>query len=160
MLLLLLLSFGAAPVFAQNGGPAVPERTTRDGVFSAAQAERGHTVYSRVCADCHTRSEFSREEGVQGNWQGRTVFSVFQEIRSSMPDDDPAGLPRQDYIDVMAYLLRQYGYPAGESDLPATDDALKAIRITAPPDDTTSYAFSREPRRSRRTLTHAPRGRI
>ena len=157
---LFLLSAGTAPVASQDGSPTAPERTTRDGVFSAAQADRGRSVYSRVCAECHTRSEFSREEGVQGNWQGRTFFSVFQEIRSSMPDDNPAGLPRQDYIDVLAYLLRQYGYPAGESELPPTDEGMQAIRIVAPPNDTTSYAFSRETRIRRPTLTHAPHGRI
>lgn len=157
---LFLLSAGTAPVASQDGGPIAPERTTRDGVFSAAQADRGRSVYSRVCAECHTRSEFSREEGVQGNWQGRTFFSVFQEIRSSMPDDNPAGLPRQDYLDVLAYLLRQYGYPAGESDLPPTDEGMQTIRIVAPPDDTTGYAFSDGPRTRRPTLTHARPGGI
>lgn len=160
MILLFLFSAGTAPVVAQDGGPTSPERTTRDAVFSAAQAERGRGVYARVCAECHTRSEFSREEGVQGNWQGRTFFSVFQEIRSSMPEDNPAGLPRQDYLDVLAYLLRQYGYPAGESDLPATDEGMQSIRIVAPPDDTASYAFSRGRLRNRPTLTQPSPGRI
>ncbi len=29
------------------------QRTTRDGVFTAAQADRGKVVYERFCSSCH-----------------------------------------------------------------------------------------------------------
>jgi mono/diheme cytochrome c family protein len=110
------------------------ERTTLDKVFSAAQTERGRSVYSRVCSECHTRSQFSRADGFQKNWQGRTFFDVFEQLRSTMPQDNPGGIPRRDYVDVLAYLLNEFGYPSGETDLPATEPGMKSIRIVAPED--------------------------
>jgi hypothetical protein len=50
-------------------------------------------------------------------------------VRTLMPDDDPGGLERRAYADVMAYLLRMNGYPAGAAELPADDAALRRIRI-------------------------------
>ena len=45
---LILLAL-ASPVAAQDG-EASAKRSTRDGVFSAAQAQRGKTLYGNVCA--------------------------------------------------------------------------------------------------------------
>lgn len=126
---LLLTALAATEAAAQNGNAA---RTVRDGVFSAAQARRGESVFSNVCIMCHTRGQFVGAGGYQENWQNRTFFDVFDQLRNTMPNDNPGGLPRRDYIDVIIYLLSENGYPAGEKDLAGTDEALKSIRIVPP----------------------------
>jgi mono/diheme cytochrome c family protein len=146
----ILLAFRpAAAVQAQDGDET--GRTTRDGVFSSTQVERGRAVYSRVCAACHTRSQFSREKGYQKNWQGRSFFDVFEQISTTMPQDNPGGIPRRDYIDVLSYLLSEYGYPTGDAELPATESGMRAIRIVAPVEsgDAASSPPNMHPTRSR-----------
>ena len=49
-----------------------------------------------------------------------------------MPDDNPGGLPRQTYVDVMAYMLELNGYPAGSDELPPNEDVLRGYRLTPP----------------------------
>jgi hypothetical protein len=129
-LALLTLVPDVARASAQQG-PA-QERTTREAVFSLVQAERGAAVFSRVCSECHTRDQFKGSGGFQKNWEGRTFFDVFEQLRSTMPNSDPGSLPRREYIDVLIYLLRECGHPAGAVDLEATDASLKAVRIVTP----------------------------
>ena len=63
----------------------------------------------------------------------KTAFDVFNQIRTTMPDDNPGSLERQEYIDLVAYIFSLNAYPAGEGDLPADDDGLKKVRIDNPP---------------------------
>jgi hypothetical protein len=46
-----------------------------------------------------------------------------------MPDDRPGRLSREQYADVVAYLLRQNGMPAGPRRLSADPAQLERIRI-------------------------------
>ena len=52
-------------------------------------------------------------------------------MRSTMPQDAPGGLSDVAYVDVLAYILAENGYPTGDVRLVANADALKAIRIEA-----------------------------
>ncbi len=122
---LLVVSAGEAQ--AQNGG-----RTLADGVFSNEQAERGRTVFGDVCSACHTRGQFT-DGTFRRNWEGRTMFDVFEQLRATMPNDSPGRLSRQEYVDVLIYLFSQQGYPAGNDELGSTAGALRQIRITPPP---------------------------
>jgi mono/diheme cytochrome c family protein len=128
LLPIVLIGATGGPVFAQNG----EERTIRDGVFSDAQVRRGEAVFGNICSACHNRAQFVGDGGFQKNWEGRTFFDVFDQLRNTMPNDNPGGLSRREYVDVLIYLLRQGGHPAGEADLAVTDASLKAIRIVPP----------------------------
>lgn len=113
----------ASPLSAQS------DRSTRDGVFSKAQADRGRSVFVGVCANCHTRSQFN--DGTwRRKWEGRTVFDVLESIRSTMPNDNPSSLSDREYVEVIAYLLAQNGYPAGDED--GNEEAFKRVRIEPP----------------------------
>jgi len=126
--LVVLIGAMAGPVDAQNG----ETRTIRDSVFSDAQVKRGEAVFGNICSACHNRAQFVGDGGFQKNWEGRTFFDVFDQLRNTMPNDNPGGLSRREYVDVLIYLLRQNGHPAGDADLALTDASLKAIRIVAP----------------------------
>lgn len=113
----------ASPLSAQS------DRTTRDGVFSKAQADRGRSVFVGVCANCHTRSQFNDGKW-RRKWEGRTVFDVLESIRSTMPNDNPSSLSDREYVEVIAYLLAQNGYPAGDAD--GSEATFKDVRIEPP----------------------------
>ena len=115
-----------------SAAAATPERNLTSGVFSAKQAERGEGVYRTSCQSCHAKTEYTGDT-FKVAWVSKTVFDIFDVIRSQMPEDNPGSLERQEYVDVVAYIFSLNAYPAGDGDLPADDDGLKKVRIDSPP---------------------------
>ena len=116
-------------------------RTVWDSVYSVAQAARGETAYATACARCHAASLSGGDEappltgtGFLGNWNGQTVADLHDRIRSTMPSDDPGTFARPLITDVVAYMLKVNGFPAGAVDLPTATDSLKQIvvRVSKP----------------------------
>lgn len=124
------LIMGAGPVRAQAGEPS---RSVADGVYAEAQAERGQTTFSEVCANCHSSGQFAGS-AFQSMWAGRNVRSLFRLLRTTMPYDNPGGLTRDEYAAIIAYILEVNGYPPGPSELPTGDDELRQIRFEAESD--------------------------
>jgi hypothetical protein len=48
-----------------------------------------------------------------------------------MPDDDPGALPREQYADLVAYILAVNKLPTGETEIGIQSEPLKLIRIDA-----------------------------
>lgn len=120
---------GGAPA---RGAAAPPPGSVLDGVFTAAQAERGERTFREACAACHDTGEFSGGRFRIG-WVGRPVGELFETISTLMPEADPGSLSRAQYAAVVAYLLQLNGYPAGDADLPSNRRALGRLEIAAPP---------------------------
>jgi S-disulfanyl-L-cysteine oxidoreductase SoxD len=110
---------------------AVTSRSTRDGVYSAAQAERGEKTYKARCETCHMSDQFSGYVFMQ-SWTGQTVDALYDNLRRTMPKDNPGSLKPQDYADIIAYLLKINRLPAGDVDLKGTKPAMKEVVIEAP----------------------------
>lgn len=91
-----------------------------------AQADRGDAVFRRVCAQCHVVSQFSAE-AFRGAWRGRSAWEIFELIRTTMPQDNPGRLRRQEYADLVAYLFRLNGVPAGDTELAPDTAALRRV---------------------------------
>ena len=127
----------AGSLQAQDTAAAAAERKTTSGVFSTKQAERGEGVYKTSCQSCHAKSEYTGDK-FKVAWVSKSVFDVFDQIRTTMPEDNPGSLERQQYIDVVAYIFSLNAYPAGANDLPTEDDSLKKIRIDNPPSEFSS----------------------
>jgi mono/diheme cytochrome c family protein len=117
----------AVTIAAQTG-----ERTIRDRVFSAAQAERGARVFESICANCHEIAEFTGEGAYLEEVEGESLWETFDFVSSKMPDDDPGSLRLDEYSAVLAYIFTAYGLPSGEVDLPADQELLEAITIVPP----------------------------
>jgi len=107
-----------------------PELSTSDGVYSDAQSDRGKDVFGAVCSECHLPAEF---KGAIDDWAGQSVFEVYEQIRTTMPEDGPGSLRNQEYADIVAYLFDLNGVPAGDGELAPEGDALRGIRVAAPP---------------------------
>ena len=129
---LLIVLMGAASASAAQEKPGQDPQSTLGGVFTEKQASRGEAHFRSVCANCHGIREFT-SPGIFRAWSGRPIRELLEMVASLMPDDNPGGLERQVYVDVMAYLLAENGYPAGDNDLPSDDGALGRILIEVKP---------------------------
>ena len=113
-----------------------------DGVFTEAQAQRGQALYPGPCGLCHGR----RLDGAPDDpdmratpplararflriWEGRSLATLFEYTRATMPEGNPASLADQEYVDVIAYMLSVGGLPAGDEELPADAQRLSRIVI-------------------------------
>ena len=110
---------------APDGQPDT--RSIRDGVYSEVQAVRGDKQFAARCALCHKPEQFTG--AFLDGWEGQTVSGLFEMIRTSMPEGDPGSLARQEYADIMAFLLKKNGLPAGLGEFPSASTDLKRIVI-------------------------------
>jgi S-disulfanyl-L-cysteine oxidoreductase SoxD len=106
--------------------------TTKERVYTAAQATKGEQTYMSSCVSCHPPATY--KGAVFNNWQGRSVGELLDFLMEKMPKNDPGSLTAKEYAQVIAFLLKLNGNPAGKVDLPATPAALYKITINILPD--------------------------
>lgn len=118
---------------------AAEPNSLRDGVYTAAQAERGAVAYAARCASCHAgdlrgNSNSPSLLGVSFLflWQGKTVGELYTKMRTEMPSDQPGSLPTATYLDILSFILRENRFPAGPNALPAQPQLLDGLVITPP----------------------------
>jgi len=109
-----------------------------DGVFTQAQADRGHTAYTASCAPCHGQDLSGGEIAPPlaggdflSNWNGLTVGQLFERTRTGMPPGTPGKVSRDAKVDIVAYMLSFNKFPAGERELPGQTAMMNTIRIDA-----------------------------
>ncbi len=117
-----------------------------DGVFTEAQANRGQAVYPGSCGTCHgrrlngapddpdmrstpplARAKFLRD------WEGRSLATLFEYTRATMPESNPGSLTDEEYVDVIAYMLSVSGMPAGDRELRPDPQSLARAVIQQQP---------------------------
>jgi len=112
------------------------------GVYTDAQADRGEREYGRTCSHCHGLSlegDGSREipalvlDSFMRHWRGRPVQALFDTLMRSMPADDRGSMTPRMTADMIAYLLRANGAPAGDAQLPSDREALAALLFDEKP---------------------------
>jgi hypothetical protein len=59
------------------------------------------------------------------------VLDVVQVIKQSMPQEAPDSLGIAAYVDIVSYLLKSNGSPAGATELPVENDALRQIMMSS-----------------------------
>lgn len=99
------------------------EPTTADGIYTLAQAERGHELFVSTCAECHEAADWT-DAGFRGRWADESVFQLWYYINDRMPYDDPWSLSRQQVTDVITYILQLNDLPAGDAELATDDDSI------------------------------------
>lgn len=111
-----------------------------DGVYTKEQAERGQGLYDVTCASCHgPKLEGGSAVALTGDqftlsWSrpNLTLDDLYYIIRKTMPKDEPGSLTRDEYSDIVAYLLQQNGFPPGEKELTPDPAVLKIVRFGSP----------------------------
>jgi mono/diheme cytochrome c family protein len=102
-------------------------KSVNEGVYTAAQADRGAAVFKTSCTACHDTARFTGDEFLAG-WTGKSLHALFDQMSTTMPEDNPGSLKPQQYADVVAYFLKLNGYPAGKTELTGPE-ALKTIKL-------------------------------
>jgi S-disulfanyl-L-cysteine oxidoreductase SoxD len=127
-LLLLLPLLALARGAGAQAAPRDPARTTRSGVYTAAQADRGADVYAGMCRSCHAPASHT---GVVFSkaWKGRPLADLFTYVSERMPKNEPGSLAPEQYADVVAYMLKLNAMPPGPAELAPDSAALATIRI-------------------------------
>jgi len=130
-LTLLLVVLATTPALAQTV-------SIWDGVYTDAQAARGATAFSARCANCHGADlggtgEAPALSGARflSDFDGVSLGDVFDRIRTTMPQDNPGSLTRDEAADILAYLLKANALPAGAKELDRRSEYLKAIGFSA-----------------------------
>ena len=117
----------AAPLWSQSA-----PRSSDAGVYTREQLSRGEDVFVGQCRSCHT-PESHTSPAFHAAWGGKPLSELYAYIRERMPKNEPASLSDQEYVDVVAYLLRLNRAPEGSTELPPDPDALKGIRFDPKP---------------------------
>ena len=93
-------------------------RSVWDGVYTLGQAKRG-ALKSGLCIECHgdgfvggPAPELAGPD-FAAKWEGRSVGDLFDLMRLTMPDNDPGALAREEYADLVAYILAVNKFPTG-----------------------------------------------
>ncbi len=113
-------------VFSQVG--MAQDKTVNDGVFTVSQVESGKNVYDNSCKTCHDM-RFYRD--ILKSYNDQPVLWLWESILGTMPADNPGSLMLDEYTDVIAYILSENGFPAGEAKLDP-DHGMESIKVLSP----------------------------
>jgi mono/diheme cytochrome c family protein len=130
MLSVLTLGAGAAAIQTT--------RTTKDGVYAEEQATRGKAAYGEQCSSCHGE-DLSGGDGpsLKGGefitaWDGLGLDVLSGRIQDTMPKNSPGSLTPAMTTDLVAFLLKSNGFPAGTQPLPGAKPDQAQIGFVKP----------------------------
>jgi mono/diheme cytochrome c family protein len=133
-ILTLLAAAAVVPAVAQGA-----RVSARSGIYSADQRARGAQVFRDQCVSCHGQAldGSGQAPALKGpefaaSWGGASAADLFDRIQTTMPADKPGQLTRPATADLIAYILSENGFPAGDRELPGDAEALKTIEIDTP----------------------------
>jgi S-disulfanyl-L-cysteine oxidoreductase SoxD len=113
-------------------------QSSRDGLFSAAQANHGALIFRQKCGACHGNDLEGGDEApaLEGDsfwseWDQQTARSLYSRIISTMPPDSPGSLDEKDVIDIVAFVVRQNGVPPGAKPVESANE-LNGIKLERP----------------------------
>ena len=113
-------------------------RSVWDGVYTEEQAKRGGELYAKQCAGCHGTALTGGEEappltggGFVANWNGLTLGDLFERTRTTMPQNDPSRVTRQQHADILAYVLSVNKFPAGKTEIEPKTEVLRGVKFEA-----------------------------
>lgn len=110
------------------------------GIYTKEQAERGRVLYDSTCAACHgDKLEGSESTPLAGkefiaSWAkpNLTLDDFYYIVRKTMPKEKAGSLTSEAYTDIVAFILQENGFPAGEQALTADPELMKTIRFVSP----------------------------
>lgn len=118
----------------QSAAAAVPPA-----LYSGAQAAKGALAYYRNCAMCHGPLLDGQEGGYSGPALKGADFAdpsydfhvsdIFNFVAKLMPAATPGSLAPDQDVAIMAFLLKQNGYPAGANDLTYGEAAKSSVPL-------------------------------
>jgi mono/diheme cytochrome c family protein len=122
------LSAGAAGVWLAviAASAAQTTTTTNSGVYTKAQADAAKPQFDKICADCHPFTVAAKkkpkdvplgDDPFYENWTGRPLAEMITTIALTMPNDGSAVVSEEEAANLVAYILQQNGFAAGQAPL-------------------------------------------
>lgn len=112
--------------------------TTWAGVYTEAQAKSGTEAYRKNCSECHLEDMAGdgfapplKGPEFMNNWNALTVGNLFERVRVSMPPSNPSSVNAKEKAEIVSYILKSAGFPAGTTELATQTEPLKAIKFEA-----------------------------
>jgi mono/diheme cytochrome c family protein len=114
------------------------QKTTKDGVYTKAQADKMAETYGKVCANCHDPAKVPEGkkpapaltgDAFFDSWKDRTVGELMTTIRLTMPNDGSMTLTAEEAADLTAYILQMNKLPEGKEPLKNDDAAKKTVIV-------------------------------
>jgi cytochrome c len=123
-----------------------------DGIYTVAQADRGHLLYDVHCASCHGDNlegmESQRPVDLQpdlpwrgtpplvgrkfrAGWHDETIGDLLERLKISMPQQAPGSLSWRQDADILAYILWRNSYPSGRQELSSDKATLDMVPLEA-----------------------------
>ena len=130
----MVIWLGAIGVSGSGAHGSPVQKTTNDGVYTKAQAEGAKAQFERLCASCHafTVAEKKKpkdlplgDEPFFESWTGKQLSEMVSVIALTIPNDGSAVVTDQEAVDLVAYILQQNGFAAG--DKPLTKETAAAV---------------------------------
>jgi len=100
-------------------------------LYTQAQADSGKQKFLENCSRCHGRDlgglagpalKGANFASLASHFHVGDIFTI---VSHNMPATQPGSLSQQDYVEIMAFLLQQNGYPAGSNAL-SFDEAMQS----------------------------------
>src|SRR5262245_23085668 len=130
--LVVLLTVTIRAGLAQESGKDAPTVSTTTGVYLETQAKAGQEIFEATClGGCHNMASH-RGAAFKNHWNGKPLWELFKLINEEMPKDDAGSLSATDTANLVAYILKLNGQPAGKEELSTEPAALKKIKIDLP----------------------------
>lgn len=101
-------------------------------VYTDSQATAGQEVWTKTCAECHETKDVTGAD-FRTKWVGQPLFTLYEQIRTTMPDGNPGSLAKEEYAAALAYILKLNGLPAGPTALGTDSVSLSGVKLELPP---------------------------
>jgi mono/diheme cytochrome c family protein len=129
--LLLVLFVATVTASIAEAQTSTPGRTVWDGVYMEAQAARGLMSYGQSCGGCHSLAPEGKAplvgEAFWKSFSQKTAGDLLEFVSAYMPNGAPGSLTEATYQDIVAFMLKSNGFPAGTAEL--TANAAAGVRI-------------------------------
>lgn len=124
---LLIFGISCSAIHASGDTSAVAAEAVPPLLYAEKQASAGAVAYSQHCAKCHG----PLLDGQAGGYSAPAlrgpqfaapesdvdVKDIFLTVARRMPSIAPRSLPPETYVNIMAFILRENGYPSGPTEL-------------------------------------------
>ncbi len=116
-----------------------PFTTVWDGVYTAGEADRGRDAAARLCGRCHGDDlKGGQVHGLIGTpfferWTNLRLLDVVSYIQTAMPHEHEFVVPAATTRDIVGYMLRESGIPAGRTEMAKDVNTQADILITRRP---------------------------
>lgn len=119
------IGFCAAALIAAGGAPRPAAASQGD--YTKAQAQAGAQIFRRHCSQCHG-SQLQGQAGpaLKGSafaanlrFSKMSARQLYDFVKTQMPANNPGSLSVRQYLEALAFILSQNGYPSGPHPLSA-----------------------------------------